>query len=96
MSVTADFDWRHRDTARWEIDVQTDAGTLSLADGGASLRIDGRDLDADGPGEYPGVYRRFAGTIQDRRVDLDDRPLIHVADAFLLGRRVTVEPFEDD
>jgi D-galactose 1-dehydrogenase len=27
--------------------------------------------------------------------DMDDRPLMHVADAFLLGRRVVTAPFSD-
>ena len=45
-------------------------------------------------GEYPGLYDRFATLIAARESEVDREPLRIVADAFLVGRRETVEPFE--
>jgi hypothetical protein len=63
--------------------------------GGADLEIDG-DPVAQGPvREYDGIYDRFAALIAANAHDVDVRPLAQVADAFLLGRRLVVEPFYD-
>jgi D-galactose 1-dehydrogenase len=45
--------------------------------------------------EYPALYRRFYELVSGGGSDVDLTPLQLVADAFLLGRRHTVEPFED-
>ncbi len=45
--------------------------------------------------EYPRLYARFVQLVRDRASDVDVDPLRIVADAFLCGERVTVEPFED-
>jgi D-galactose 1-dehydrogenase len=45
--------------------------------------------------EYPAIYRRFVELIANGVSDVDLSPLIHVADAFMLGRRREVEAFED-
>ena len=39
------------------------------------------------------IYRRFVELIANGVSDVDLSPLVHVADAFLLGRRRDVEPF---
>ena len=41
------------------------------------------------------LYRRFVELTATGASDVDLAPLVHVADAFLLGRRRDVEPFED-
>jgi D-galactose 1-dehydrogenase len=46
--------------------------------------------------EYRGIYRRFVELIASRVSDVDLSPLVHVADAFMLGRRREVEPFVED
>jgi D-galactose 1-dehydrogenase len=43
--------------------------------------------------EYPGLYAQFAQLVRAREIDVDLAPLQLVADAFLCGRRVEVEPF---
>ena len=43
--------------------------------------------------EYRGIYRRFVELIANGVSDVDLSPLVHVADAFMLGRRRDVEPF---
>lgn len=89
------FDWRQTGPQSWDIEVETDAGTLLLSQGGKVLTLDGHPLVEDEDVEYAGIYRRFAALIAAGESDVDLAPLTHVADAFLLGRRVDVEPFED-
>ncbi len=93
--IAADFDWRPAGPALWTIAVDADDGALVLTGGGARLAIDGAEVPAEGPGEYPALYARFAALIAQGRSDADDAPLAHVADAFMLGRRETVAPFHD-
>ena len=87
------FDWRHEGKQTWDIDIETDGGILKLSDGGATLFIDG-ELSQKGPNrEYSGLYHRMAGLVAGRQSDIDLSPMVHVADAFTLGRRLVVAPF---
>lgn len=95
FEVEADFDWRQTGPQTWDIEVETDAGTLLLKSGGAEMHIDGRETQQWGDVEYSAIYRRFAELIATRSIDADLSPLTHVADAFMLGRRVTGEAFEE-
>ncbi len=95
IDVEAAFDWREEGGEIWQIEVSTDDGTLNLREGGATLRIDGVDQAVEGRGEYPALYERFGALIEAAESDLDPMPLIHVADAFMLGRHVRVAPFHD-
>ena len=94
-AITAEFDWRETGRQRWDIDVETDAGPLKLSKGCSALSIGGETLIDGGEieVEYPNLYRRFAELVRTGRSDVDLAPLRLVADAFLLGRRGTVEPF---
>ncbi|WP_368185225.1 Gfo/Idh/MocA family protein [Aestuariibius sp. HNIBRBA575] len=92
--VTADFDWRQDGPQTWEIEVETTDGTLILKDGGARLFIDGQDQNATGMGEYPALYAQMADLVRDRKSNVDLAPMIHLSDAFTLGRRKTVDAFE--
>ena len=47
------------------------------------------------PGEYPDLYRRFGELIDAGVSDVDLAPLVLVADAFLLGRRIPAAPFHE-
>ena len=95
LVATAAFDWRQEGGEIWQIAVETDDGTLRLAEGGARMFVDEVEHAIDAPGEYPALYRRFAALIEDGASDVDVEPLVHVADAFMLGRRETVAPFSD-
>ncbi|SPJ22648.1 Gfo/Idh/MocA family protein [Palleronia abyssalis] len=95
LTAMAAFDWRQKGGEIWQIEVETDAGTLSLTEGGARMFVDGTERGLEDPGEYPDLYRRFGDLLADGASDVDPLPLIHVADAFMLGRHLTVEPFED-
>jgi D-galactose 1-dehydrogenase len=92
--VTAEFDWRQEGPQTWDIEADTGAGHMKLSAGGASLAIDGKKVEQAPDREYAGIYRRFAELIRTGRSDVDLTPMVHVADAFTLGRRIAVEPFE--
>ena len=95
-NVSADFDFRQEGPQTWDIEVETAAGTLVLHDGGGRMAVDGRESgapDTDLAGEYPRLYANMARLVAAGGIDMDLTPLTHVADAFMLGARKTVEPF---
>jgi predicted dehydrogenase len=95
-SLTADFDWRHSGGEAWTIEIEPESGpVLALADGGSRLLVNGEERVAEDVGEYPAIYDHFAALLRDRSSHIDLAPLRLSADAFLLGRRTLVEPFED-
>ena len=89
--VELDFLQTGRQT--WDIDVETDAGLLSLSMGGTVMTVDKRSVAIPPTTEYANLYRHFAELIHRGRIDVDIAPLQLVADAFLCGRQVDVEPF---
>jgi D-galactose 1-dehydrogenase len=93
--VTADFDWRQEGPQTWDIEVETSAGRLALRMGGNVLEVDGRPVlgKADIMGEYPALYARMADLVGKGESEVDLAPMVHVADALTLGRRVVVEDF---
>jgi len=96
--VSAEFDFRKEGDQFWNIAIETEQGSLVLSEGGATLSINGEMQSASVgdtalKGEYPRLYANMAALVRARGIDMDLAPLAHVADAFLLGRRVTVEPF---
>jgi D-galactose 1-dehydrogenase len=92
--IHMDLDWRQTGPQSWDILVETDAGTLKLAKGGAVLTLpSGTDHGEDV--EYAGLYARFAALIRGGQSDVDTSPLRLVADAFLRGRRETTHAFHD-
>ena len=95
MPITADFDFRQTGPQSWDIHVDTDAGPLIMSAGGRQL-VAGGEPRVDAPkAEYPKLYRRFVELAATGASDVDLAPLRLVADAFMLGRRRMVEPFED-
>jgi L-arabinose 1-dehydrogenase len=91
--VRAFFDWRHGPVEEWAIDVETDAGRLSIREGGKRLSIDAEETALGAEREYPALYERFLALIESKQDDVDVRPLQIVADAFLMGKRVETEAF---
>jgi D-galactose 1-dehydrogenase len=77
----------------WDIDVETDAGSLSLSMGGTVMRVNGEPVDLAQGTEYANLYAHFAELIDRRCCDVDTAPLQLVADAFLCGSRIITEPF---
>ena len=94
--LTADFDWRHTGGEAWTMTFETSGSVIELRQGGSRLFIDGEEIAVDhGTGEYPSIYAAFAELIDERRTDVDVRPLRLVADAYLAGKHSLVEPFAD-
>lgn len=94
VEIAMDLDWRQTGPQSWDIVVETDAGTLKLANGGAVLELP-NGVERAEDREYAGMYARFAELIQSGGSEVDTAPLRLVADAFLLGKRDTVEAFDD-
>ncbi len=94
--ITADFDWRQEGPQTWDIAVQTNAGPMALRMGGNRLEIAGRQVSGEDSimGEYPALYARMAELVKTGAHDVDLAPMVHVADAFSLGRRVVVAAFD--
>ena len=94
--LLAVFDWRQTGPQTWDIEVETQGGTrIVLRQGGSRLEVDGRVVAEEKPAEYQGIYERFATLLDEGRSEIDDAPFRLVADAFMVGRRVVVEAFED-
>lgn len=91
--VSAAFDFLQTGPQRWDIEVDTDAGTLALSLGGSRLTLPEAQASEEADREYPNLYEHFAGLIGNGQSDVDLSPLMLVADAFLLGRRVSTAPF---
>jgi D-galactose 1-dehydrogenase len=95
-SLTAEFDWRQTGPQSWDITIETEAGMrLKLSQGGSRLEIDGRAVADEKPAEYEAIYARFAALLDEGRSEVDPNPFRLVADAFMVGRHIQVEPFED-
>jgi len=95
FEVDAEFDWRQTGPQIWDIVAETDSGTMTLSGGGRKLTVNGSVLAEGDNREYAAIYHRFRELAAAGQSDVDLNPLVQVADAFMLGRRVTVEPFMD-
>ena len=93
--IACTLDWRHRGEESWTIDLVCEEKRLSLTAGGSRLEVDGKAVAAEGPGEYPALYARFAELVETKASEVDLEPLRLAADAFMAARRRIVEPFED-
>ena len=94
--IGADFDFRQEGPQTWDMEFATDAGRLALRMGGNRLEIDGAPVSGQDSimDEYPALYARMAELVRHGASDLDLSPMVLVADAFTLGRRGTVAPFD--
>jgi D-galactose 1-dehydrogenase len=93
--IDVTLDWRQTGDQIWEIAVDTDAGTALLSGGGAMLDLGGTKTDdEDKHAEYTGLYRRFADLVARAEIDFDTAPIKLLADAFMLGKRMSVAAFD--
>jgi len=95
-NITADFDWRQTGPQTWDITFVTDHGPVALRMGGNMLEIGGKATAGENTimAEYPALYARMADLVRKGQSDVDLSPMVHVADAMTLGRRITVDPFD--
>lgn len=94
--VSMTLDWLEPGAPTWTIRAETDEGEMVMENGGGRLSIDGHTDDSQPglAGEYPRLYAQMAKLVGRGGIDMDLAPMRHVADAFTLGKRVTVAPFE--
>ncbi len=92
--IEVGFDFDQRGPQTWNITAETDDGTLELRDGGSKLAIDGTGQVLSDETEYARLYARFAQLITHRASAADLSPFRLVADAYLLGERREVGPFD--
>lgn len=95
LTLTAEFDWRQTGPQTWDIRVETEEGPVVLTHGGSRLFVDGEAQIVEEDREYRNLYRHFVALVTTGQSDTDFSPLVHVADAFMLGRRHVVDAFED-
>ncbi len=95
VPVSAEFDFRQTGLQSWDIDIETEQGSLGLLLGGNRLEIDNVSRDVSMEGEYPALYGRFHALIRDGKSEVDLVPLRIVDDAMTCGSVVEVEPFEE-
>jgi D-galactose 1-dehydrogenase len=93
VPITAEFDFLQTGPQSWDIEIETTDGLLKLSHGGSKLWIDGALILEAPDAEYAGLYDAFAQLVEGHASDVDVSPLRHVADAFLLGRRVVAPAF---
>ena len=92
--LRADFDWRQEGEQTWDITTRlADGRVLKLSKGGSKLEIDGLLMVEEPPAEYEAIYEHFSVLLTRRQSDVDVAPLRLVADAFLVGNWMSVEPF---
>jgi D-galactose 1-dehydrogenase len=96
LPIEAEFDFRQTGPQSWDIHVDTDSGPVTLSSGGARLIAGDQQLVDAADAEYAGLYRRFVELAATGETDVDLAPFQLVADAFMLGRRRTVGPFDDE
>jgi len=89
LPVSIDFDWRQTGDEVWNIEVETERGSLLLSDGGAALAIEGEPVDV---GEAS-PHGHFAEIMAMRQSDVELAPLKLAADAFLLAERKVIGSF---
>jgi D-galactose 1-dehydrogenase len=92
-TVNVELNFLQTGRQTWDIDVQTDAGHLKLSMGGTTMTVDGEPAAVAQTTEYSNLYAHFAALVRERRIDVDFAPLQLVADAFLCGRCIEVDPF---
>ena len=93
VPVAVEFDFDQKGPQTWDIDVDTDAGSLKLSLGASKMALDGKPVDVGAVPEYVALYARFARLLAARQSDADFTPFACVADAFLLGTHATIGPF---
>ena len=89
----ASFDFLQTGPQTWDIEVDTDAGTLRIGMGGSILHLPGEPERTEPDREYPRLYARFAELVARGESDVDVSPMRLVADAFLLAERRETAPF---
>jgi D-galactose 1-dehydrogenase len=92
--IAFELDFLRAGVPRWDIVVETDSGKLEIKERGFGLSIDGKPVEIGPEQEYRHLYARFLELVQAGHSDVDVRPLMLVADAFMLADVTSTEAFE--
>ncbi|HEY1721514.1 MAG TPA: Gfo/Idh/MocA family oxidoreductase [Magnetospirillaceae bacterium] len=96
QKLRCEFDWREAAGENWNIAIEThDGKKVNLLKGGTVLEIDGKRVKENKSEEYEGIYERFDGLLTKKQSAVEYEPFQLVADAFMLGKRLTVEAFHE-
>src|SRR3546814_12773189 len=90
--VTADLDFLQTGPQSWDIEVETDAGTLRLSMGGSVLELPGGEPVTRDDRAYPRLYTRFAHLVAAGKRALDIRTPPSAAPALLAHHPRPVAP----
>ncbi len=94
VPIDAEFDFLQLGEQTWSIFVKSDAGeTMALHLGGRIMEVDGKVVLDEPEREYPAMYEHFLRLVAEGRSDVDLSPLQAVADAFLVGKLSSAEPY---
>lgn len=92
--IDAEFDFLQLGQQTWSILVESVAGdTMALHLGGRIMEVNGKVVLDEPDREYPSMYEHFRRLVAEGRSDVDLSPLQAVADAFLVGKLSSVEPY---
>lgn len=96
IPIDAQFDFLQVGQQTWSILVESAAGdTMALHLGGRIMEVNGKVVLDEPEREYPAMYQHFLQLVADGRADVDFSPLQAVADAFLVGKLHSAEPYHE-
>jgi predicted dehydrogenase len=94
VPVEAEFDFLQTGEETWSIFLDAAGGdTMALHMGGEAMEVNGSVTVRAAEREYPNMYAHFAQLVAAGGSELDNSPLLAVADAFMIGQRNTVAPY---
>jgi len=94
VPIDAEFDFLQTGQQTWSIFVQSAAGdTMALHLGGRIMEVNGKVVLDEPEREYPSMYEHFRRLVASKSSDVDFTPLQAVADAFLVGKLTSAEPY---
>lgn len=83
--VRLGLDFLQTGPQQWDIRLVTDAGVVTMRQGGHVWDIDGVAQPSEPEQEYARLYARFVDLVGQRASDFDVAPLMLVSDELLLG-----------
>jgi D-galactose 1-dehydrogenase len=87
------LDWLKDGQQMWEMILRAGDDQVHLSEGGNRCVINGTEVAGSVLDEYPALYDQMARLVSSGASEVDLAPMVHVADAMTLGKRVTVAPF---
>ncbi|MGW8391868.1 Gfo/Idh/MocA family protein [Pseudoduganella sp. HUAS MS19] len=94
VPIDAQFDFLQVGQQTWSILVESAAGdSMALHLGGRIMEVNGQVVLDEPEREYPAMYEHFRQLAGAGRSDVDLTPLQAVADAFLVGKLSSAEPY---